>query len=154
MKLAGIVFYHPKNPQNLLDVASIAAIRRVPLYVVKRPGQLYEIMQRPGLHVEWLEDIEELRDHVQPEDMILVLETYGLRYLHETDLASAKRLWIVVGAEDYGIPPDEAARLPGRRVVAKIPIAVQGMSYNVVVSLSIAVYEAERQARKAREESP
>lgn len=141
MALTGIVFYHPKNPQNLSDVASIAASLRVPLYVVRRPGAQYSFQAPPRARIIYVDDPSEVRG--LPEGTVfLVLETYALRYMNEVEIP--EKVALVVGAEDYGIPEKEAAKLPGKVVTAKIPVAVMGMSYNVVVTVSMAVYEIKR----------
>jgi len=101
---------------------------------------------RANLHL--LNDVAELSSHLG-NAVYIVLETYGLMYIDEAVRLLSQNgdtgcIAVTLGAEDYGIPPEVAARLPGRHVTAKIPTAVQGMSYNVVVSAAIALYEVER----------
>ncbi len=152
MHLCGIVFYHPKNPQNLGDMAALASHKRVPLVVVQRPGEQVRPALPPRARVITVQDIREV-GNVFKEALYLVLETYGLRFIEEIELQEGNQgcLVLVVGAEDYGIPEEEAARLPGERIVAKIPVAVQGMSYNVVVSAAIALYVIEAKIGEPRE---
>ncbi len=144
-----IVFYHPKNPLNLLDVASIAAWKRAVLYVVARPGLDPSTLMReppPRLQMKVVSSLEELAAELGDDTFYLVLETYGTTLLGEIELSSREKLAIVLGAEDYGIPPEAAGKLPQERmVVARIPSAVQGMSYNVASTLAMAIYEVERQ---------
>lgn len=147
MKLA-IIFYHPKNPLNLADVASLAASQRAPLYVVKRPGLDPAGLLRerpPRLELHFHDTLEEVATALGSGWGYIVLETYGDRLLHETPLP-AERVALVVGAEDYGIPREEAAKLPEPKVYARIPSAVYGMSYNVATTVAMALYEVKRRA--------
>ena len=145
MKLCGIVFYHPKNPQNVADLASLAAHKRSRLFIVPRPGQEPPVPSMVRGSVVVISDLAETGRYLD-KAVFLVLETYGVRYLHEVELDS-ECIVIVVGAEDYGVPRDELGKLPGPYVIARIPVAVQGMSYNVVMSAAIAIYELERRLR-------
>jgi|GEM_PF-3286833 len=147
MKLCGILFYHPKNPQNLADIATLAAHKRIPLVVVKRPGTALPGRQQlpPRAQVEFVERIQQVEDIISVNALYVVLETYGLSYVHELELgADVECVVLVVGAEDYGIPEEVVGELPGEKIIAKIPVSVQGMSYNVVVSTAIGLYELEK----------
>ena len=145
MKLCGIAFYHPKNPQNVADLASLAAHKRSRLFIVPRPGQEPPVPSMVRGSIVVISDLAEIGRYLDRAGF-LVLETYGVRYLHEVEL-SGECIVIVVGAEDYGVPKDELGKLPGSYVIARIPVAVQGMSYNVVMSAAIAIYELERRVR-------
>jgi len=116
---------------------------------VARPGLDPSMLIReppPRLRMKILLSLEELAAELGDDVFYLVLETYGTVLLSEVDLSSMEKLALVLGAEDYGIPPEEVGKLPKERtVVARIPSTVQGMSYNVASTLAMAVYEVERQ---------
>ena len=140
-----VIFYHPKNPQNLHDVATLAATIRADLYVIPRPGVDYKLetlQQKARTRLHIVQSMEETVNAIG-EAMYVVLETYGTKYLHEVEL-SRERIVVVIGAEDYGIPHHVVEAIPEPKAVAKIPTAVQGMSYNVAASLAIALYEVVR----------
>jgi tRNA (cytidine/uridine-2'-O-)-methyltransferase len=147
MKLCGIIFYHPKNPQNVADLASLAAHKRSPLIVVPRPGgEHIAVAETPRHHIIQAASLREATEKLPGNTLYLVLETYGKRYITDISFENEDCIALVLGAEDYGIPPSMLDSLP-RHLVAKIPVAVQGMSYNVVVSAAIALYELERKAK-------
>ena len=76
-----------------------------------------------------------------------MLETYADKHLdaiEEVLKDYTSRLVILVGAEDYGIPLNEIKKLPHPRHIVRIPVSVQGTSYNVVVATVIALYEITR----------
>ncbi len=129
-----ILFYHPKDPQNVDDIARIASALGAELLVVPRPGSSLEPR---GYRLVGLEEArEELRGCYR-----LLLETYGFNYLHEAPIdCDAPCIALILGAEDYGVPRHVADVLEPS-VVARIPMAVEGMSYNVAASATMALYE-------------
>ncbi|KSW11972.1 hypothetical protein CF15_04045 [Pyrodictium occultum] len=143
-----VIFYHPKNPQNLHDVAALAASLRARLYVVPRPGVDYKLEMLQGRlrsRLVMVGSLAEAVDRIGDANYI-VLETYGNKYLHEVKM-EGDSIVLVIGAEDYGIPPSLLEALKRPVTVAKIPTAVQGMSYNVAASLAMALYEVYRRLR-------
>ncbi len=139
------MFYHPKNHLNLHDAAYIAYSTGSILYVVPRPRVEYKLEMLPGKirnRIRIINDINEVTRH-EPDSFYIVLETYGIKYLGEVEVPEDKRIVLVIGAEDYGVPRDALSALP-RYVVAKLPVSVEGMSYNVVASLVMALYELRR----------
>ncbi|MET1128047.1 MAG: TrmH family RNA methyltransferase [Thermoproteota archaeon] len=149
-----VVFFHPKDPRNVADVASLVKFLRGSLYVVRRPGSPSPIVERlmmsGGTSVKEYETIEEVLKEVSQATIHVILETYGemdLRDLCKRLLDSGMHggVAVYIGAEDYGIPPQTVSkvreRFGSRAYTVRIPVAVAGMSYNVVVSLSIALYE-------------
>ncbi len=90
----------------------------------------------------FLSSLDEIINY-EPKSFFIVLETYGTRYLNEIEAQPDRDVVLVVGAEDYGIPINEVAKLP-HSIVARLPTSVEGMSYNVVSSLVMAIYELKR----------
>ncbi len=132
-----IVFYHPKDPKNVEDIARVAAGVGAELVVVPRPGSRLE---PSGYRVASLEEVaEELKPCYR-----LLLETYGFHYLHEARIdCKTGCIALILGAEDYGVPRHVADVLEPH-VVARIPMAVEGMSYNVAASATMGLYEVVR----------
>ncbi|BES82033.1 TrmH family RNA methyltransferase [Pyrodictium abyssi] len=143
-----VVFYHPKNPQNLHDVAALAASLRANLYVIPRPGVDYKLEMLQYRARTRLKIVQSMAEAVNSigDAVYTVLETYGDRYLHEIEIDGDK-VAVIIGAEDYGVPRHVLDSLEKPIVVAKIPTAVQGMSYNVAASLAMALYEVVRRFR-------
>ena len=132
-----ILFYHPKDPKNVEDIARVASRLGVELLVVPRPGgpSLGGVEPRPRI-VSLGEAAELLRGCFK-----VLLETYGFRYLDEVGLdCEAGCVALLLGAEDYGMPRHVAEAL-GVDEVARIPMAVEGMSYNVASSAVMGLYE-------------
>lgn len=92
-----------------------------------------------------MNDLSELRRY-EPSAKILLLETYANKLITEVSIEPSKSVVLVFGAEDYGIPPNEAEKL-GEREELLIPVAVEGMSYNVVASIVMALYEVKLRAK-------
>ncbi len=139
MYLKGIVFYHPKNPRNVSDMAAIAGELGTPFIVVARPGEEYT-----GVRV--VQSIEEAVEAItSKDDVVLVLETYGesVERVLTGCLQGAGGIAIILGAEDYGVPIVEVEKLKLKRrvCVAKLPVRALGHSYNVVSSLVMILYE-------------
>lgn len=153
---SAILFYHPKNPQNLADIAALARHVGAALLIIRRPGsEAHKHVVYPNsLHVEVYESIEAYAAAVpQRQAVHIVLETYGsVRVDRLTGYCRHTGCVMVVGAEDYGIPLEEAEKLPGKRIYARLPAAVWGMSYNVASAVAMAVYELF--VRKPTGESP
>ena len=148
---ANVVFYHPKNPQNLHDVAALAASLRASLYVVPRPGVDYKLEMLQGrvrTRLRIVQSIEEAENEIG-DALYIVLETYGDKYIHEVEINN-ERVAIIIGAEDYGVPQHVLGSIGKPTVVAKIPTAVQGMSYNVAASLAMALYEVVRKLQSGK----
>lgn len=132
-----LLFYHPKDPKNVEDIARVASRLGAELLVVPRPGgpSLEGVEPRPRI-VSLEEAAEELRGCFK-----LLLETYGFRYLDEVELDCGRGcIALILGAEDYGFPRHLAEAL-GVDEVARIPMAVEGMSYNVASSAVMGLYE-------------
>ncbi len=146
-----VIFYHPKNPQNIHDLAFILSHLNIELLVVKRPDTEYNLSSLPQKYlkkVHILESLEEAIKMTMPA-LYLVLETYADKHLDKVleealEKYLSNKLVILVGAEDYGIPFSEVKKIPEPVYIAKIPVAVQGASYNVVVATIIALYEVAR----------
>ncbi|MET1101477.1 MAG: TrmH family RNA methyltransferase [Pyrodictiaceae archaeon] len=133
-----IIFHHPKDLRNLADVARIAARLGARLLVVSRPGRpdIIDYAVNSGAYVA--SSLEEAIRLLGSDYELVVLESYGDTCIEEYE-PSTERIALIIGAEDYGVPRQLIERLPVRPVIAKIPMAVQGMSYNVVVALAIAL---------------
>ncbi len=115
------------------------------LYVVARPQTEYKLEILPEKvrnRIIFLSSLDEVINY-EPKSFFIVLETYGTKYLNEIEVQPDRDVVLVVGAEDYGIPVNEAAKLP-HSIVARLPTSVEGMSYNVVSSLVMAIYELKR----------
>ncbi len=115
------------------------------LYVVARPRTEYKLEMLPEKvrnRIRFLSSLEKITNY-EPNSLFIVLETYGTRYLNEIEVQPSQDVVLVIGAEDYGLPLNEAAKLP-HSVVARLPTNVEGMSYNVVSSLVMAIYELKR----------
>ena len=132
-----LLFYHPKDPKNVEDIARVSERLGVELLVVPRPG---------GPSLEGLEvgfksvSLEEAIRMLKRCYRVLV-ETYGFRYIDEAPIdCDAECIALILGAEDYGVPRHIADMLEPH-VVARIPMAVEGMSYNVASSAVMALYE-------------
>ncbi|RLE57674.1 MAG: hypothetical protein DRJ40_00195 [Thermoprotei archaeon] len=139
-----VVMYHPKNLKNIIDVAKLVSEVGGELIVVERPRATYTTTQLRNIKV--IRDLGELPKQLGRDTTYIVLETYGTQYLHEVEIPKTGNIAIVVGAEDYGIPREEVGKLPRAKVV-KIPCRVQGMSYNVVTVVAMALYEVMRQRK-------
>jgi tRNA (cytidine/uridine-2'-O-)-methyltransferase len=143
----GVLFYHPKNPQNVTDIGTIAKYLNAQLYIIQRPSDSSVVKGLSMVHDLGVKVFSRFEDALRglPRDALyIVLETYGRRLLNELEVSKDKQVVVVLGAEDYGIPLDVAERLPGKKVYVKIPVAVSGSSYNVVSSLVMALYEIHR----------
>ncbi|ABM80721.1 TrmH family RNA methyltransferase [Hyperthermus butylicus] len=139
-----IIFYHPKNPQNLQDVAVIAYSANARLYVVRRPGTDYRLESLPDYvrsNMVFVDSVEEVVK-LASADKYIVLEVYGDKLLSEVE--PAEKTALIIGAEDYGIPRTVLEKIPEPRDLVVIPVGVEGMSYNVVASLVMALYELKR----------
>lgn len=147
MKLL-LVFYHPKDPKNVEDIALVAERLGAELLVVPRPhGPSLDGLRG---RFETL-SLEELVERVKGCYRVLV-ETYGFSYLDEAPIdCSAACIALFLGAEDYGIPR-HVADLLEPHVVARIPMAVEGMSYNVASSAVMALYEVVSRCRRVDKE--
>ena len=144
-----IAFYHPKNPQNLWDVAAVAEALNANLYVVPRPSADYKLDQLPRAmrsKVKLIGSLSELKA-LEKDAEFIVLETYGDRLITELSL-ECRDVVVIVGAEDYGVPVEALSGLDSYSTYL-IPVAVEGMSYNVVTSIVMAVYEILRSWREA-----
>ena len=140
-----ILFYHPKNHLNLHDAAYVAYSVGSMLYVVPRPQTDYKLEMLPDKIRNRIIMLDKLADIVnyESDSLTIILETYGTRYLSELDLNDVDKIVLGIAAEDYGIPYKELATLHDY-IVAKLPLSVEGMSYNVVSSLVMALYELKR----------
>lgn len=139
------MFYHPKNHLNLHDAAYITYSIGSVLYVVPRSKVEYKLEILPEKirnRIRIIGSIDEVTRY-EPDSFYIVLETYGIRYLSEVRIPYDRNVVLIIGAEDYGVPRDELSTLP-HHVVAKLPVSVEGMSYNVVASLVMALYELKR----------
>ena len=143
-----LVFYHPKDPKNVEDIAIVAERVGAELVVVPRPGG----PSLEGVHGRFRtaslgEVVEELRGCYR-----VLVETYGFTYLDEAPVdCSARCIALILGAEDYGVPRHVADALEPD-VVARIPMAVEGMSYNVASSAVMALYEVVARCRSLDKE--
>ena len=130
-----ILFYHPKDPKNLEDIAAMAERLGGETLAIPRPGgpRVEETRAR-------IVSLEEARRLVEGCHRIL-LETYGLTYLDEAEIdCGAQCITLILGAEDYGVPRHVAEALEPH-TIARIPMAVEGMSYNVASTAAMALYE-------------
>jgi len=115
------------------------------LYVVARPQTEYKLEILPEKvrnRIRFLSSLDEITCY-ERDSLFIILETYGTKYLNEIELQPNHDIVLVVGAEDYGIPVNEVVRMP-HSIVARLPTSVEGMSYNVVSSLVMAIYELRR----------
>jgi len=132
-----VVAYMLRDERNLGDIAAIASSLGAECLVVERPGG-------PGAPMGCRSvSAGELRG-LLGGCRVVVLETYGDRLVTD-GLPCGGCVAVVVGAEDYGVPRELAAGLGAD--VYLIPVAVEGMSYNVVSSLVMALYELARSCK-------
>ncbi len=129
-----VVAYMLRDERNLSDIASISSMLGAECVCVERPGgppapKGCRAVDGGGLTAA-------LRGC-----RVVVLETYGERLVVE-GLPCGGCLAVVVGAEDFGVPRGLADELGAE--VYQIPVAAEGMSYNVVSSLVMALYELAR----------
>jgi tRNA (cytidine/uridine-2'-O-)-methyltransferase len=139
-----IAFYHPKNPQNLWDVAAVAEALKANLYVVPRPTADYKLDQLPRSlrsRIKLIDSLGRLSELERGSEFI-VLETYGDKLITELR-PHCGDVVLIVGAEDYGVPMEALSGLESYSTYL-IPVAVEGMSYNVVTSIVMAAYEVLR----------
>jgi len=134
-----VVFYHPKDPANVEDMKRIVEDLGGDLLIIPRKGVLEDHPNAVSL--------EEAITRVSVCKKIL-LETYGFNRLDEIGLECGKCIAIIVGAEDYGVPPAIGEKF-SPDVVARIPMAVEGMSYNVVSTVVMALAEITYKCRSA-----
>ena len=129
-----LLFYHPKDPKNVEDIAKIASSTGAELLVVPRPGG--PRLEPQGYKLVSLEEaVKELSGCFK-----VLLETYGFQYLDEAKVDCGDCVALILGAEDYGVPRHIADMLEPH-VVARIPMRVEGMSYNVASSATMGLYE-------------
>ncbi len=137
VKITHIIMYKLKNVKNILDIAEISYnVGAVPVLVLREDFQEVEQVKN---RVVLYDNLEELLKEVGNRKVI-VLETYGDKYVHELELGPDEEVCIMVGSEDLGVPEDEVKKLPNYEVV-KIPMLIQGTSYNVVSSLVMLLQE-------------
>ncbi len=133
-----VVFYHPKNPQNVRDLLNICRHVGAELIIIPRPSFSY------NANVLAVRSLDEAISKAPLRSPILVLETYAKKLISECvkELCNKDSIVVLLGAEDYGIPLEEIAKLPSDRVVlCRIPMSVSGASYNVVSSFVMLLYE-------------
>jgi len=131
--------YKLKNIQNIKDIADICLNIGAQAWLVLREDVTYSDIP-PNVHT--VISLEEAVNNIGRDITYIVLETYSNRYLSELpDDILKSDLCLVVGAEDIGFPESEISKLPPNTYVAKIPMGIQGMSYNVVSSLVMAIEE-------------
>ena len=126
-----VVFYHPKDPANVEDMKRIVEDIGGDLLIIPRKGVLEDHPNAVSL--------EEAIARISACEKVL-LETYGFDRLDEVDLECGKCIAIIVGAEDYGVPLAISEKF-SPNVVARMPMAVEGMSYNVVSTVVMALTE-------------
>ncbi|HIP65723.1 MAG TPA: hypothetical protein EYH08_04255 [Pyrodictium sp.] len=126
-----VVFYHPKDPANVEDMKRIVEDFGGDLLIIPRKGVLED---HPNA-VSFEEAVSRIRSCEK-----ILLETYGFNRLDEIDLECSRCIAIIVGAEDYGVPQTVGEKF-SPDVVARIPMAVEGMSYNVVSTVVMALAE-------------
>ncbi len=137
VRITHIVMYKLKNVKNIIDIVEISYnIGAVPVLILREDFQEVEQIKNK---VVIYENIEELLREIGNRKVI-VLETYGDKYVHELDLRPGEDVCIMVGSEDLGVPEDEVKKLPNYDIV-KIPMLIQGTSYNVVSSLVMLLQE-------------
>ena len=126
-----VVFYHPKDPANVEDMKRIVEDLNGDLLIIPRKGVLEDHPNAVSL--------EEAIARISACEKVL-LETYGFEHLDDVNLECSKCVAIIVGAEDYGVPPTVGEKfLPD--AIARVPMAVEGMSYNVVSTVVMALTE-------------
>ncbi len=139
-----VLMYKLKNVQNIVDIAEICRLVGASPWLVPREDSVLELPS----NINVVHSLERAVECVGRDLTYLVLETYGDRFLSELpDEVFLGETCLVVGAEDFGFPESEVSKLP-RAYVAKIPVGVQGASYNVVSSLVMALEEARLRALK------
>ncbi len=133
-----VLMYKLKNVQNIRDIAEICKNINAEAWLIAREDVTYEELP-PNINIATT--LEEAVEHIGRSVTYIVLETYSNRYLSELpEEVFSEDICIVVGAEDIGFPESEIPKLP-KVYVAKIPMGIQGMSYNVVSSLVMAIEE-------------
>ncbi len=133
-----VLFYHPKNPSNIVDAYRVATSVGAGFCVVERPGAGLPRLSNIVVY----KSFEEFLSTRSPWTYYVVLETYGDKCIDEITIPSDyEEVVVIIGAEDYGLPLNELEKIPAsRRAVARIPLAVEGASLNVVASLAIGLH--------------
>ncbi len=130
-----LIFYHPKDPKNVEDIARVSRSVGAELLVIPRSNGP-RIEEESARIVTLEEAVDETRRCYR-----VLLETYGFTYLDEARIECGNEcITLILGAEDYGVPRHVAEMLQPH-VVARIPMRVEGMSYNVASSAVMALYE-------------
>ncbi len=127
-----IVFYHPKEVANVEDILSLCREIGCKLVAVPRGSNREEVCKL----VECFDDILAA---LSPNCATLVLETSGSTCIPELRESCIN---VVLGAEDYGLPPVVIKELVERGAkIVKIPMSRYGVSYNVVTALVLLLTE-------------
>ena len=138
MRVKYVIMYKLKNLKNIEDIVQICKANNIkPIYIQREDIEIPNIED-----ILYYRDIEEAYKSIDDGNIkYVVLETYGDKYVNEIDLSSSD-IAIIVGAEDIGIPKDELVKIDSSRVqVVRIPMNIQGTSYNVVTSLVMLITE-------------
>lgn len=136
-----VLFYHPKDIKNVIDIHNLLNSINGKLIIIPRNEnpEVIEYCYKSGIetYLNFDKFLEVYRDR-----KFLILETYGNKFIQEVNVN--ENSIIVLGAEDYGFPKELLNKIPDYEVV-KIPMGIQGGSYNVVTCLVILIYEILRQ---------
>ncbi len=147
-----VIFYHPKNPLNLGDVLQLCRATGAQLIVVRRPGATYNTEEVVRGQAEIVDKLEEAVARIPDDATIILLETYALKPLSSCLEEVGETAAVLVGAEDYGVPRYEVDKLPrDRLLLCRIPMAVEGSSYNVASTVAMLLYEARRREHERKE---
>lgn len=137
-----IVFYHPKDYENVRDVICVAKSLGISkIAIVKRPG--IECSRITVWGVRLFDSLDDVIKAYQGLKYI-VLETYGFSDMSLLRNSCGKRLGVILGAEDYGIPRHIVESIPDKLII-RLPMKVASASYNVVTALVILLYELMKQ---------
>lgn len=137
-----IVLYHPKDYENVRDIICVAKSLGISkIAIVKRSKSEY-----PYDIASEIQLFNSLNDIVKAyKDLkYIILETYGSSDISLLRGSCEKRLGIILGAEDYGIPRYIAELVPDKLII-RLPMKVASTSYNVVTALVVLLYELRKQ---------
>ncbi len=142
MSVRYVIMYKLKNKKNIEDIVNICLKNSIePILILREDVENIEIES-----LKTFRNIEEAINYISSECRnitYIVLETYGNEYTFDVEYRG--NLCIIVGAEDIGVPEDEVTKIVGNKHIVKIPMKIQGTSYNVVSSFVMLLTEILRQ---------
>ncbi|MEM5820803.1 MAG: TrmH family RNA methyltransferase [Candidatus Aenigmatarchaeota archaeon] len=132
-----ILLYKLKSYENLYEILKICKELDIKVHAILREkyeNEYEKLKEKFGNYFNVYKTLEEFLEITNSTNKkFLILETFGNKLIFDIDLKDFD--FIVLGAEDFGIPMNEIEKIKNKEVV-KIPTKAIG-SYNVVSSLII-----------------